>query len=145
MYVALSGGTLLIYVMSQQYNYLMELYTNFTKFSLFTKMHLPSSFILGYVIGLRWMCMHLWMNLIKRTIDIQEEKKNQNLWDIIWYMIMQLWMCSAAEYEERRTIFLHRLWPNQGNIKDGYNFPFYVHLVKSTLLPRINGLPQNTL
>ena len=29
MYVALSGGTLLISVMSQQYNCLMELYTNF--------------------------------------------------------------------------------------------------------------------
>ena len=28
-YVALSGGTLLISVMSQQYNCLMELYTNF--------------------------------------------------------------------------------------------------------------------
>ena len=30
-YVALSGGTLLISVMSQQYNCLMELYTNFYK------------------------------------------------------------------------------------------------------------------
>ena len=28
MYVALSGGTLLIYVMSQQYNCLMELHEN---------------------------------------------------------------------------------------------------------------------
>ena len=49
MYVALSGGTLLISVMSQQYNCLMELYTNFYKISLFMKMHLPSSFILRYV------------------------------------------------------------------------------------------------
>ena len=40
---------MLIYVMSQQYNCLMELYTNFTKFSLFMKMHLPSTFILRYV------------------------------------------------------------------------------------------------
>ena len=32
------------------------------------------------MLGLRWMCMHLWMNLIKRTIDIQEEeKKSANL------------------------------------------------------------------
>ena len=30
-YVALSGGTLLIFVMSQQYNCLMELYTNVYK------------------------------------------------------------------------------------------------------------------
>ena len=33
MYVALSGGTLLISVMSQQYNCLMELYTNLSKFN----------------------------------------------------------------------------------------------------------------
>ena len=49
MYVALSGGTLLIYVMSQQYNCLMELYTNFYKFLFFMKKYLPSSFILRYV------------------------------------------------------------------------------------------------
>ena len=49
MYVALSGGTLLISVMSQQYNCLMELYTNFYKILLFMKMYLPSSFILRYV------------------------------------------------------------------------------------------------
>ena len=47
--VALSGGTLLIYVMSQQYNCLMELYTHFYKILLFMKMCLPSSFILRYV------------------------------------------------------------------------------------------------
>ena len=45
-YVALSGGTLLIYVMSQQYNCLKELYTNFYKSLLFMKMYLPPSLIL---------------------------------------------------------------------------------------------------
>ena len=52
---ALSGGTLLISVMSQQYNCLMELYTKFYKILLFMKMYLPSSFILRYVgmLGLR--------------------------------------------------------------------------------------------
>ena len=40
---------MLISVMSQQYNCLMELYTNFMKFSLFMKLHLPSTFILRYV------------------------------------------------------------------------------------------------
>ena len=49
LYVDLSGGTLLISVMSQQYNCLMELYTNFYKILLFMKMYLPSSFILRYV------------------------------------------------------------------------------------------------
>ena len=48
-YVALSGGTLLISVMSKQYNLLMELYTNFYKILLFMKMYLPSYFILRYV------------------------------------------------------------------------------------------------
>ena len=49
LYVALSGGTLLKCVVSQQYNCLMELYTNFYKILLFMKMYLPSSFILRYV------------------------------------------------------------------------------------------------
>ena len=60
MYVALSGGTLLIYVMSQQYNCLMEVYTNFYKIALFMKMYLPSSFILRYV-GAE-MNVHAFMN-----------------------------------------------------------------------------------
>ena len=37
-YVALSGGILPVSVMSQLYNYLMELYTNFYKILLFVKM-----------------------------------------------------------------------------------------------------------
>ena len=40
---------MLISVMSQQYNCLMELYTNFTKCLLFMKKYLPSTFILRYV------------------------------------------------------------------------------------------------
>ena len=56
LYAALSGGTVLIYVMSQQYC-LMELYTNF---SLFMKMHLPSTFILRYVRAK--MIAHAFMN-----------------------------------------------------------------------------------
>ena len=47
--LCMSGGTLLISVMSQQYNCLMELYTKFKKKLLFMKMYLPSSFILKYV------------------------------------------------------------------------------------------------
>ena len=50
LYATLSGCTVLISVMSHQFNCLMELYTNFTKFSLFMKIHLPSTFILRYVI-----------------------------------------------------------------------------------------------
>ena len=60
MYVALSGGTLLVSVMSQQYNCLIELYTNFYKILLFMKMYLPSTFILMYVIA--EMIVHAFMN-----------------------------------------------------------------------------------
>ena len=60
MYVALSGGTLLISVMSQQYNCLMELYTNFYKILLFIKMYLPCSFIPRYVRA--EMNVHAFMN-----------------------------------------------------------------------------------
>ena len=59
MYVALSGGTLLIYVMSQQYNCLMELYTKFYKMLLFMKMY-PSSFMRRYVRA--EMNVHAFMN-----------------------------------------------------------------------------------
>ena len=59
MYVALSGGTLLISVMSQQYNCLLELYTHFYKL-LFMKMYLPSSVILRYVRA--EMNVHTFMN-----------------------------------------------------------------------------------
>ena len=60
MYVALSGGTLLISVMSQQYNCLMELYTNFYTNLLFMKMYLPYSLILRYVRA--EMNVHAFMN-----------------------------------------------------------------------------------
>ena len=60
MYVALSGSTLLISVMSQQYNCLMQLYTNFYKISFVMKMYLPSSLILRYVRA--EMNVHAFMN-----------------------------------------------------------------------------------
>ena len=47
----------------------------FTKFYFSWKCIFPLLLYLG-MLGLRWMCMHLWMNLIKRTIDIQEKLKN---------------------------------------------------------------------
>ena len=56
--------------------------------------YLPSSFIyiiLRYVIGLRWICMHLWMNLIKRTINIQERKKEENLYVQSQWRVVLLW------------------------------------------------------
>ena len=75
MYFALSGGILLIFVMSQHYNCLMVLYTNFRKFLLFIKivrytnfhkivlfikMYIASSFILSYIRA--EMNVHAFMN-----------------------------------------------------------------------------------
>ena len=51
-----------LYVMSQQYNCLMELYTHFYKMLLFIKMYLPSSFILGYMYVRTEMNVHAFMN-----------------------------------------------------------------------------------
>ena len=59
MYVALSGGTLLISVMSQPYNCMMKLNTNF-HILLFMKMYFPSTFILGYAVT--EMNVHAFMN-----------------------------------------------------------------------------------
>ena len=59
-YFALSGDTLLVYVMSQQYNCQMELYTIFYQIFLFMKMYLPSFFKLWYVRA--EMSVHAFMN-----------------------------------------------------------------------------------
>ena len=66
---------------------------NFTKFHFSWKCIFPLLLYSG-MLGLRWMCMHLWMNLIKRTIDIQENVKIlkiyvQSQWRVVllWYHI----------------------------------------------------------
>ena len=60
LYAALSGGIVLILMMSQQYNYLMELYTQISEnFLLFMKCIFPLLLYLG-MLGLRLLCMHLW-------------------------------------------------------------------------------------
>ena len=63
MYVALSGGTLIISVMSQQYNCLMELYTHFYKISLFMKMYLLLLLYLGIHVRAE-MSMHAFMKVL---------------------------------------------------------------------------------
>ena len=89
MYVALSGGTLLISVMSQQYNCLMCTLI-FRKFYFSWKCNFPLLLYLG-MLGLIWMYMHLWMNNIKMTIDIQEKDllkiyvQSQLRFVLLWY------------------------------------------------------------
>ena len=113
MYVALSGGTLLISVMSQQYNCLMELYTNFYKILLFMKMHLPSSFILRYVRAK--MNMHAFMNeLDQKDYWYPRKIKNceiyvQSQWRVVllWYYIF--WQSSIQRGQHTQLCIITSL------------------------------------
>ena len=91
MYVALSGGTLLISVMSQQYNCLMELFT-LKKKLLFMKMYLPSSFILKYVRA--EMNVHTLMNELDQKDLIS--KKNKKLWKAMYKVNGELSSCDIT-------------------------------------------------
>ena len=44
-----------------------------------------------YMLGLWWMFMHLWMNLIKRTIDIQEKLKIVKIYVQSQWRVVLLW------------------------------------------------------
>ena len=93
MYVALSGGTLLISVMSQQYNCLMELYTNFYKILLLMKMYLPSSFILRYVRA--EMNVHAFMNALDQK-DYWYPRKKLKLWKYMYKVNGELSSCDIT-------------------------------------------------
>ena len=66
----------LISVMSQQYNSLMELYTDFYKILLFMRMYLPSSFILRYVRA--EMNVHAFINELDQKKDYWYPRKMKN-------------------------------------------------------------------
>ena len=95
MFVALSGGTLLISVMSQQVQLSNGTVHKFLQNVTFHE-NVSSLFSYKYLgmLGLRWMCMHLWMNLIKRAIEFWENFKIvkiyvQSQWRVVllWYHI----------------------------------------------------------
>ena len=95
LYAALSGSTLLKSVMSQHYNSLMELYnTNVTNFTL----HENTSSLYFYtslgMLELRWLCMHLWLNLINWSII----KKN-----------LKIYTCTKS-LESCSVVVYHRFW-----------------------------------
>ena len=108
----ISSGTLLQSVMSQQYNCLLELYTNFTKFYFLWK-YISSLYFYTYmymycryVIELGWSCMHLWLNLVNQTIDIQEKRKKkkkkmkiyvQSQWKVVLLWYHRFWQSSSRE------------------------------------------------
>ena len=77
MHAALSGDSVLISVMLQQYKCVMEQYTNYT-FLLYMKICLPSNLILRYVRA-KMIKLHEFMNLINWTIDIQENLRNYEI------------------------------------------------------------------
>ena len=97
-YVALSGGTLLISVMSQlQYKLSKELYTNvFTKCYFSWKCIFPLLLYLG-MLGQRWMCMHFVNELDQK--DYQYPRKTnvtlKSQWRVVllWYHIF--WQSSV--------------------------------------------------
>ena len=108
MYVALSGGILLIYVMSQQYNCLLELYTNFYKILLCMKMYLPSSFILRFV--RTEMNVHAFMNELDqkdywypRKIKNCESLQVQSQWRVVLMCYHIFWQSSV--HRGRHTQF----------------------------------------
>ena len=91
-YVAPSDGSLLIWCHNSTTVYWNCIH-NFTKFNFSWICIFP---LLSYwgMLGLRWMCMYLWMNWIKRAIDIQENLKIvkiyvQSQWRVVllWYHI----------------------------------------------------------
>ena len=113
MYVALSGGTLLISVMSQQYNSVMELYTHFYKILLFMKMYLPSSFILRYVRA--EMNVHAFMNELDqkdywypRKIEIYV----QSQWRVVISHILAEFHPEMATYTTLHNHFYLMDYPN---------------------------------
>ena len=71
LHVALSGGTLLKCVMSQQYNYQVEMYTIF--YTIFTFPENIFSLYFYHRYSGAVMNVHLWLNLINLTIFIQEK------------------------------------------------------------------------
>ena len=78
--------------MSQQYNCLMELYTKFLKYYFSWIWLFPLLLVLYLgMLGLRWMYMHLWMNLINRTIDIQEKFKVVKIYVKSQWRVVLLW------------------------------------------------------
>ena len=64
-----------------------------TNFHFSWKCIFPLLLYLG-MLGLRWMCMHSWMNLIKRTNDIQEQLKN--MWNYMYKVNGELSSCDIT-------------------------------------------------
>ena len=93
LYAALSGGTVLISVMSQQYNCLVELYKKITNILLLMKMFLPSTFILRYVRAK--MTVHAFM-IEPDQLDYWYPK-NLKLWNFMYKVNGELFSCDITD------------------------------------------------
>ena len=98
LFAALSGGSLLQSVMSQQYNCLMKLYTNFTKF--YFSQYLPSTFILRcmLLLGLRWLCMHVHDWTLLTGLLIYPRKIKEILWKSMYKVNRELFTCGITDF-----------------------------------------------
>ena len=88
----------LCYVMSQQYNSLMELYKNFKKKSVSWKCIFPLLLYLG-MLGLRWLCMQF-MTELDQLVDYISKKKNSK---IVKTYVQSRWRFVLLCYD-------HRFW-----------------------------------
>ena len=96
LYAALSGAV----TSSQQNNGLLELHTNFTNFCFSWKYIFPPLLILYLgILELRWLCMHLWLNLINRTIP----KKFLKLRKSMYKVNIELFSCGITDSGRSRV------------------------------------------
>ena len=92
-YVALSSGTLLISVMSQQYNCLMELYTHFYKN--FHK-NVSSLFFYTYMYVRAEMNVHAFMNEIDPKDHWYPRRRRKKLWKSMYKVSGGLSSCDIT-------------------------------------------------
>ena len=112
--------------MSQKYNRLRELHTNLTKCYFSWKHIFPLLLYLG-MLGLRWLCLPLWLNLVDWTIDIQERKKKLKFVNIYvhMYIVQSQWRVVLLWYQ--------RFW--QSSVQRGQH-------TKLCILVLLNGLSK---
>ena len=91
-------------MMSQQYNSLKGTVHKFHKILLFIV--LPLLLYIG-MLGLRWLCMHLWLNLINQIIFISKKKKKKK------------WKSMFKVNRELFSLWYHRFW--KSSIQRGHH------------------------
>ena len=91
----------------------MKLYTNFKKLYFSWKFIFPLLLYLG-MLGLRWLCMHFWLNLINQTSDIQEKLKIvkihvQSQWRVVLLWYHRFWQRSVQRGRHTKLCIISSL------------------------------------